>query len=185
MLLCRRRTYVQRQTLLKRSCHIETARFYYKHMCGYMSTWVCAAICACMYTCMRIYIYTIIYIYMHKYIYIAHHCCPFVGRPLGLGTERERLQRRTVCRQRLQKTASTRPAPLCVLCQRSSCWSDVKPPILPLEPRIYEPSLSRALCSSQRVNTTTHSRRDAHIIFIHLCREARRVKTPIVVLRQC
>ena len=107
MLLCRRRTYVQRQTLLKRSCHIETARFYYKHMCGYMSTWVCAAICACMYTCMRIYIYN--HIYMHKYIYIAHHCCPFVGRPLGLGTERERLQRRTVCRQRLQKTASTRP----------------------------------------------------------------------------
>ena len=109
MLLCRRRTYVQRQTLLKRSCHIETARFYYKHMCGYMSTWVCAAICACMYTCMRIYIYTIIYIYAQIYIYIAHHCCPFVGRPLGLGTERERLQRRTVCRQRLQKTASTRP----------------------------------------------------------------------------
>ena len=109
MLLCRRRTYVQRQTLLKRSCHIETARFYYKHMCGYMSTWVCAAICACMYTCMRIYIYNHIYIYAQIYIYIAHHCCPFVGRPLGLGTERERLQRRTVCRQRLQKTASTRP----------------------------------------------------------------------------
>ena len=61
------------------------------------------------YTYNHIYIYTIIYIYMHKYIYIAHHCCPFVGRPLGLGTERERLQRRTVCRQRLQNTASTRP----------------------------------------------------------------------------
>ena len=64
---------------------------------------------ACTHVCVYIYIYNHIYICTNIYIYIAHHCCPFVGRPLGLGTGRERLQRRTVCRQRLQKTASTRP----------------------------------------------------------------------------
>ena len=136
---------------------------------------------ACTHVC--VYIYTIIYICTNIYIY-SSPLLPFRRETLGAGDWKGEASKTDSVQTETPEDCK-HSAPLCFLCQRSSCWSDVKPPILPLEPRIYEPSLSRALCSSQRVNTTTHSRRDAHIIFIHLCREARRVKTPIVVLRQC